>query len=48
MLIRARHAIEFSRDGTIVDESQMPGLLQDLDGLTDQLVISHGWNNDLN
>jgi len=38
--------IEFTRDGLVFDEAQVTQLLDAAHGLTDLLVLSHGWNND--
>ncbi|WP_028998585.1 alpha/beta fold hydrolase [Azohydromonas australica] len=39
--------VEFTRDGMLFDERQAAVLLEALPGLTDLLVLSHGWNNDM-
>ena len=38
--------VEFTKDGAIFDQSQVATLLNGLTGITDLLVLSHGWNND--
>jgi hypothetical protein len=38
--------VEFEKGGRVHDEQQVAALLAGLDGVTDLLVISHGWNND--
>lgn len=44
-------AIELTKKGEIFSQSQVDGLLQDVgpgrDSPTDLLVLSHGWNNDM-
>lgn len=40
------HEIEFTRDGRVFDEGQVQAALAGAAGLTDLLVLSHGWNND--
>ena len=37
--------VEFGRDGSILNDTQVTTLLGALGGATDLLVISHGWNN---
>src|SRR5580693_3151483 len=44
--IQAQYDIEFKKDGTIYDDKQLARLLNGLRGLTNLVVISHGWNND--
>ena len=41
--------VEFTKDGTVADPAQVDALVAGLTGLacTDLLVISHGWNNDM-
>jgi hypothetical protein len=46
MVVQAQFDIEFRKDGTIFDETQVTKLLNGLTGLTNLVVISHGWNND--
>jgi hypothetical protein len=41
-----RFDVEFTKDGVIFDQSQVNALLGGLTGVTDLLVLSHGWNND--
>jgi hypothetical protein len=43
----ARHEVEFTKDGTVHDETQVDALLGGLAGVTDLLVLCHGWNNDM-
>ena len=38
--------VEFTKDGRIYRHEQVAELLAGLDGVTDLLVLSHGWNND--
>ncbi len=38
--------VEFTKDGTAFDTSQVKALVDNLD-TTDLIVISHGWNNDM-
>jgi len=38
--------VEFTRDGTVFQQSQVDALLAGLGPVTDLLVLSHGWNND--
>lgn len=40
------HEIEFTRDGRALDEGQVTAALAGAAGLTDLLVLSHGWNSD--
>lgn len=39
--------IEFTRDGDVFDYGQVEAALEALPELTDLLVLSHGWNNDM-
>jgi hypothetical protein len=39
--------VEFTKDGQIFDQNQATTLTQGLDGVTDLLVVAHGWNNDM-
>jgi pimeloyl-ACP methyl ester carboxylesterase len=41
--------LAFSKDGTIVDQSQFAAVISAVssDALTDLIVISHGWNDDM-
>lgn len=39
--------IEFRRDGSLHDDSQLGKLLEGLKDLTDLAILSHGWNNDM-
>jgi len=45
-MIATQFDVEFRKDGSIHDDSQVSGLLNSLNGLTDLLMLSHGWNND--
>lgn len=42
-----RFDVELKKNGQIHDEGQVAALLDGLDGVSDLLVVSHGWNNDL-
>lgn len=42
-----RFDIEFNKHGQVHDESQLARLLAGVNGVTDLLVLSHGWNNDI-
>jgi hypothetical protein len=42
-----RFDLEFNKHGQLHDASQVTRLLAGLDGVTDLLVVSHGWNNDM-
>ena len=44
--IQAQYEIEFDKDGRIFDDKQVAKLLDGLAGLTNLVVIAHGWNND--
>jgi hypothetical protein len=46
MVVQAQFEVEFRKDGAIYDDSQVTKLLNGLAGLTNLVVISHGWNND--
>jgi hypothetical protein len=46
MSIQSQFEVEFTKDGNIFDESQVTKVLDGLAGLTNLVVISHGWNND--
>ena len=39
--------VEFTKDGKIFDQSQRDALLAAVPKLTDLILISHGWNNDI-
>jgi pimeloyl-ACP methyl ester carboxylesterase len=39
--------VEFTRDGAIFDHAQVDQVLGAVPGLTDLIVISHGWNNNV-
>jgi hypothetical protein len=38
--------VEFTKDGDIFEPAQLDAMLGGLAGVTDLLVVSHGWNND--
>jgi hypothetical protein len=42
-----RFDVEFEKGGKVHDEKQVTALLAGLDGVTDLIVVSHGWNNDM-
>jgi hypothetical protein len=42
-----RFDLEFNRHGQIHDASQLTRLLAGLDGVSDLLMVSHGWNKDM-
>lgn len=44
--VKQQYEVEFRKDGAIYDDSQVAKLLDGLQGLTNLVVISHGWNND--
>ena len=39
--------VEFTREGRLFDTAQADALIAGLAGVTDLIVISHGWNNDM-
>ncbi|HVK93370.1 MAG TPA: hypothetical protein VM571_01430 [Noviherbaspirillum sp.] len=39
--------IEFTKEGRIFKEQQAQSLLDALDGISDLIVLCHGWNNDM-
>ena len=43
----ARHEVEFTKDGAVHDGAQVDALINGLPGVTDLIVLSHGWNNDM-
>jgi hypothetical protein len=45
-MIATQFDVEFRKDGSIYDDSQVSRLLDGLGGCSDLLVLSHGWNND--
>ena len=45
-MVATQFDVEFRKDGSIHDDSQVARLLDGLGGLTDLVVFSHGWNND--
>jgi len=42
-----RFDVEFTKDGNVFKQSQADALVAGLKGVTDLLVLSHGWNNDM-
>jgi len=46
-MVATQFEIEFRRDGTVHDENAVAALLDGLVGITDLLVVAHGWNNDM-
>src|SRR5688572_8391299 len=46
-MIAKQFDVEFRKDGTVHDENAVDMLLNGLDGLTDLIVLAHGWNNDM-
>lgn len=42
-----RMDVEFTRDGAPFRQSDVDGLINGLGGVTDLLVVAHGWNNDM-
>jgi hypothetical protein len=42
-----RFDVEFTREGRVFDTAQVDRLVAGLDGVTDLLVLAHGWNNDM-
>jgi hypothetical protein len=47
MLVSKHFDVEFRKDGGPFDEAQVAALLAGIVDLTDLVVISHGWNNDI-
>jgi hypothetical protein len=45
-MLASQFDVEFRKDGSIHDRKAVDALIASLGGLTDLLVISHGWNND--
>ena len=41
------HPLQVAKDGSLVDRDQVRALRRLADGATDVLVLSHGWNNDM-
>jgi len=41
------YPVEFTKDGNVFQAQQVDRLLQDVGQLSDLLVLSHGWNNDM-
>ncbi|RTZ40011.1 hypothetical protein EKL30_17310 [Candidimonas sp. SYP-B2681] len=39
--------VEFTKDGNVFDNAQVDAVLTSLPNFTDLLVVSHGWNNDM-
>jgi hypothetical protein len=46
MAITSQFDVEFRKDGTIHAADEVSAVLNGLAGLTDLMVIAHGWNND--
>jgi hypothetical protein len=46
MAITSQFDVEFRKDGAIHDANAVSAVLDGLAGLTDLVVIAHGWNND--
>jgi hypothetical protein len=46
MAVTSQFDVEFRKDGTIHDANEVSALLDGLAGLTDLMVLAHGWNND--
>ena len=46
-MVATQFEIEFRKDGTVHDENAVTALLDGLAGVTDLLVLAHGWNNDM-
>jgi hypothetical protein len=46
MAITSQFEVEFRKDGAIHDANAVSAVLDGLAGLTDLVVIAHGWNND--
>jgi pimeloyl-ACP methyl ester carboxylesterase len=42
-----RMDVEFTKDGLVHDPAQVDALLNGLSAVSDLIVISHGWNNDM-
>jgi hypothetical protein len=47
MIITKQFDVEFRKDGLVHDDAQVSRLLEGLGELTDLIVVSHGWNNDM-
>lgn len=43
----ARFDVEFTKDGDVFKPAQAEALVAGLGGVTDLIVVSHGWNNDM-
>ena len=43
----ARFDVEFTKDGDAFRQAQADALVAGLGGVTDLIVVSHGWNNDM-
>jgi hypothetical protein len=43
----ARFDVEFTKSGAVFAPKQADALVAGLDGVTDLLVVAHGWNNDM-
>lgn len=46
-MITGQWDVEFRRDGAVYDDEQVVALLGGLEGASDLLVVSHGWNNNI-
>ena len=46
-MIIGQYEVEFTKDGSAFDPSQVAKLLDGLSGASDLLLLAHGWNNDL-
>lgn len=45
-MLAGQWEVEFTKDGRVFDEAQVNALLRGVAGVTDVLVLAHGWNND--
>ncbi len=43
----ARYDVEFTKGGDVYKQSQVDALVAVLPGITDLIVLAHGWNNDM-
>ena len=46
MAVTSQFDVEFRKDGTIHDANEVTAVLDGLAGLTNLVVLAHGWNND--
>ncbi|HEU4693749.1 MAG TPA: hypothetical protein VFS23_35540, partial [Vicinamibacterales bacterium] len=46
MAVTSQFDVEFRKDGSIHDANEVSAVLDGLGGLTDLVVLAHGWNND--